>query len=66
MRDSQEPDQHGTVIPIDAKAGQVQWSVIGADGHAMIGRSEYVSQAHGIAGVAFRAHEQDSFHPEWQ
>lgn len=49
--DSQKPDQHKTVIPLEAKGGQVHWSVIGPDNHVMIGRSEYVRQAHGIAST---------------
>ena len=51
LHDSQKPDLHGTVIPVDAIGGQVHWSVIGSHDHTMIGRSEYVSQMHGIAST---------------
>ncbi len=51
LRDSQKPDQHGVVMPLEASEGQVNWSVIGPDNHAMIGRSEYVSETYGLAST---------------
>lgn len=66
LRESQQPDQHGTVLPADASSGQIHWSVIGTDNHSMIGRAEYVHEKTGLATTfACSSCCPDSYYNSW-
>ncbi len=49
LRDEQVPDVYGNTIPLDAKRGQIVWSVRGPDGLAVIGRSEQADMVKGVS-----------------
>lgn len=49
LRDEQVPDVYGHTIPLDAKRGQIMWSVRGEDSLAMIGRTEQADLVKGLS-----------------
>lgn len=49
LRDGQAPDVYGNTIPLDAKRGQIAWSVRGPEGLAVIGRSEQADVVKGVS-----------------
>ncbi len=52
IRDSQQPDDNGTILPVDLSSGQLHWSAIGSGSlHSMVGRSEYFSPDGDIAST---------------
>jgi hypothetical protein len=49
LRDQQFPDADGNTLPLDAKSGQVNWSMRGSQNQVLIGRSEQVDLAKGVS-----------------
>lgn len=49
LRDQQVPDADGKTLPLDAKSGQVNWSMRGSQNQVLIGRSEQVDLAKGVS-----------------
>ena len=66
MRDQQVPDADGKTLPLDAKTGQVNWSMRGPQNQALIGRSEQVDLTNGISSnYACQNCCPDSFNSGW-
>jgi len=66
LREHRIPDEHGTVIPLEASGGQIHWSVIGSTNHSMVGRSEYVNIQDGVATTfACSSCCQNSYYDLW-
>jgi len=54
LRNSQEPDAEGGVIPLDVERGQVRWTIIQEEGKellAMIGRAEQVYEGRAMSST---------------
>jgi hypothetical protein len=49
LRDGQVKDEHNQTIPLDAKHGQVQWSIEGPENLTLIGRAEQVDSVSGMS-----------------
>ena len=49
LRDSQQPDSNGRVIPLTTQRGQVHWSVRGPETRTLIGRAEQANLTAGIS-----------------
>jgi hypothetical protein len=66
LRDQQVPDADGNTLPLDAKSGQVNWSMRGAQNQVLIGRSEQVDLAKGVSSnYACQNCCPDSFDSGW-
>jgi len=66
LRDQQVPDANGNTLPLDAKSGQVNWSMRGAQNQVLIGRSEQVDLAKGVSSnYACQNCCPDSFDSGW-
>jgi len=49
LRDAQVPDAFGHTIPMQARSGQVSWTVKMTTPYAMIGRAEHTDHEHGVS-----------------
>lgn len=49
LRDGQVPGSKGELIPLDAAAGQLHWSKVGAEEGVLIGRSELADVIRGVS-----------------
>jgi hypothetical protein len=66
LRDQQVPDPDGHTLPLEAKSGQVNWSMRGAQNQVLIGRSEQVDVAKGVSSnYACQNCCPDSFDSGW-
>ncbi len=66
LRDQQFPDADGNTLPLDAKSGQVNWSMRGSQNQVLIGRSEQVDLAKGVSSnYACQNCCPDSFDSGW-
>ncbi|MCA1579695.1 MAG: hypothetical protein LC794_20310 [Acidobacteria bacterium] len=66
LRDQQVPDADGKTLPLDAKSGQINWSMRGSQNQVLIGRSEQVDLAKGVSSnYACQNCCPDSFANAW-
>ena len=66
LREQQVPDADGKTLPLDAKSGQVNWSMRGSQNKVLIGRSEQVDLAKGVSSnYACQNCCPDSFDSGW-
>ena len=66
LRDQQVPDADGKTLPLDAKSGQVNWSMRGSQNQVLIGRSDQVDLAKGVSSnYACQNCCPDSFANAW-
>lgn len=66
LRDQQVPDADGKTLPLEAKSGQVNWSMRGSQNQVLIGRSEQVDLAKGVSSnYACQNCCPDSFDSGW-
>ena len=49
LRDKRVPDSQGHSIPLTTTGGQVHWSVVGREAHALIGRAELANLSTGTS-----------------
>ncbi len=66
LRDTQKPDASGSVIPLQATAGKVHWSVRGPEIKSLIGRVEQADLVNGVSmTVACGLCCADSYYDSW-